>query len=98
MRGEVGNESVLGEVGEIDPEVLSAHGIDPAERRVGWLMFDLGLALAAPKRPSSVAPVSRYPSADVDLAFLAPEDRSRSGAPRDPSQEWRTSVGEDLAL
>ena len=48
--------------GEIDPQVLSLFGIDPLDRRVGWLCFDLGLVLdAAPRRSNSVAPVSRYP-------------------------------------
>lgn len=67
--------AALGEVGEIDPEVLSSFGIDPAHRRVGWLCFDLGLLLDdAPRRSVSVAPVSRYPSTDVDLAFVVPDD------------------------
>jgi phenylalanyl-tRNA synthetase beta chain len=65
--------TALGEVGEIDPQVLSLFGIEPRDRRVGWLCFDLGVALdAAPRRSNSVAPVSRYPSTDVDLAFVVP--------------------------
>ncbi len=67
--------TALGEVGEIDPDVLSSFGIDPAQRRVGWLLFDVGLMLdAAPRRSSAVVPVSRYPSTDVDLAFIVPDE------------------------
>ncbi len=57
----------LGVVGEVDPTVLAAHGI---EGRVGWLQVDLGAVLAAPRRPATYTPVSRFPSADVDLAFV----------------------------
>ncbi len=57
----------VGAVGEVDPDVLVAHGI---EGRVAWLEVDLGAVLSAPRRPSTYQPVSRYPSADVDLAFV----------------------------
>ncbi len=83
--------TAIGEVGEIDPQVVSRFGIDARDRRVGWLCFDLGLALdAVPRRSSSVAPVSRYPSTDIDLAFVVPDEvpaqaveetLSRSGGP-----------------
>ncbi len=43
VRSGAGAQSALGEVGEIDPLVLSSFGIDPAHRRVGWVMFDVGL-------------------------------------------------------
>ncbi|HUO47682.1 MAG TPA: phenylalanine--tRNA ligase subunit beta, partial [Acidimicrobiales bacterium] len=65
----------LGAVGEIDPEVLSRHGIDVQRRRVGWLEVDLGLLLGVAERRSPLAPVvSRFPSSDVDLAFVVPDD------------------------
>ncbi len=62
---------VFGSVGEVDPAVLEAFGID---RRVAWLEVDLGRLLdaAPPDRP--FAPFSRMPSSDVDLAFEVPDE------------------------
>ncbi len=61
-------------VGEVDPGVLEDYGIDAARRRVGWLEVDLGILLReAPRRTSLLAPVSRFPSSDVDLAFVVDE-------------------------
>ncbi|MDQ2825909.1 MAG: phenylalanine--tRNA ligase subunit beta, partial [Actinomycetota bacterium] len=59
-----------GAVGEIDPQVLAAHDIDG---RVGWFEVDLRLLLEAPRRPATYRPVSRFPSADLDLAFVVEE-------------------------
>lgn len=65
----------LGVVGEVDPEVLGAFGIDPERQRVGWLEVDLGLLLgAAPRRSVLARPVSRYPSSDIDLAFVVGDE------------------------
>jgi phenylalanyl-tRNA synthetase beta chain len=60
----------LGVIGEVDPQIVAAHGI---EGRVGWFEVDLGAVLAAPRRPAVYRPVSRFPSADIDLAFLVDE-------------------------
>ncbi|HEX2273414.1 MAG TPA: phenylalanine--tRNA ligase subunit beta [Acidimicrobiales bacterium] len=60
----------LGVLGEVDPDVLAAHSLSAP---VGWLEVDLGAALAAPRRPLVYRPVSRYPSADIDLAFVVEE-------------------------
>jgi phenylalanyl-tRNA synthetase beta chain len=57
----------VGAIGEVDLEVLAAHGI---EGRVGWLEVDLGALLASPRRPATYRRVSRFPSADIDLAFV----------------------------
>ncbi|MFZ0668478.1 MAG: phenylalanine--tRNA ligase subunit beta [Acidimicrobiales bacterium] len=66
--------TAIGEVGEIDPEVITSFGIDATASRVGWLMFDVGMLFEhAPARSDSLAPVSRYPSADIDLAFVVSE-------------------------
>jgi phenylalanyl-tRNA synthetase beta chain len=66
--------AVIGAVGEIDPDVLEAFGVDPAPaRRVGWLAADLGLLLdeeLVPRRSEASHPVSRFPSSDVDLALV----------------------------
>ena len=56
----------VGVVGEVDPDVLAAHGID---ERVGWVELDLEALLALPEGPRRYVPVSRFPSSDVDLAF-----------------------------
>jgi len=60
----------VGVVGEVDAQVLTAHGI---QGRVGWFEVDLGALLAAPPRPATYRPVSRFPSADIDLAFVVDE-------------------------
>jgi len=61
----------IGVVGEVDPAVLARFGIDSTRRRVGWLEVDLGALLGAvPRRPSRLASVSRFPSSDIDLAFV----------------------------
>jgi phenylalanyl-tRNA synthetase beta chain len=62
---------VIGVVGEVDPAVLAAFGLDPDRQRVGWFEIDLDLLLDdAPRRPRTVAAISRFPSSDVDLAFV----------------------------
>jgi phenylalanyl-tRNA synthetase beta chain len=75
----------IGSVGEIDPLVLEAHGIN---ERVGWLELDLRALLGLPHGTPSYRPVSRFPSSDIDLAFAVADsvpaatvtDRLRTGA------------------
>ena len=68
-----GDALVLGVVGEVDPAVLDGFGLDP-KRRVGWLEVDLEALLNdAPRRSVLMRPVSRFPSSDVDLAFVVDE-------------------------
>jgi phenylalanyl-tRNA synthetase beta chain len=57
----------IGDVGEVDPDVLSAYEIDG---RLGWLAVDLQRLLSAPRRPSVFHPISRFPASDIDLAFV----------------------------
>ncbi len=67
--------TALGWVGEVDPAVAEDFGLGGG--RVGWLTVDLGLLLdpaVARRRPEAARPVSRFPSADVDLALVAPDD------------------------
>jgi phenylalanyl-tRNA synthetase beta chain len=61
----------IGAVGEIDPGVLEAWGID---RRVGVLRFDLENLCRLPRRSDHLAEVATYPSSDIDLAFVVPND------------------------
>jgi phenylalanyl-tRNA synthetase beta chain len=57
---------VVGEIGEIDPGVLDAHGI---RGRVAWLQLDLDAALSLGHGQRTYRHISRYPSSDLDLAF-----------------------------
>ncbi|HZN14993.1 MAG TPA: phenylalanine--tRNA ligase subunit beta [Acidimicrobiales bacterium] len=57
----------IGVVGEVDPGVLEAWDITS---RVAWLDLNLEDLFAAPRRPLEMEPVSRFPSSDVDLAFI----------------------------
>jgi phenylalanyl-tRNA synthetase beta chain len=64
-------EAMLGALGEIDPAVLGALGI---VGRVAWLEVDLDALLDQPHGVEAYTPVSRYPSSDIDLAFVVDED------------------------
>ncbi len=57
----------LGSVGEIDPEVAREWGVD---RRVGILLLDVESFIGLPRRDLIVSSFSRFPSSDVDLAFV----------------------------
>jgi phenylalanyl-tRNA synthetase beta chain len=78
--GAAGPRAVLGTVGELDPTLVETFGLvgpDGRPRRVGWLDLDLGTLLdpdAAPRRPLEARPVSRFPSSDIDLAFVVPDE------------------------
>lgn len=63
--------TIVGLVGEVDPRVTDAWGVPG---RVGYLDLDLRALLAAERRPLEQAPVSKFPSSDIDLAFVAPDD------------------------
>ncbi len=67
----VAGDVVIGVVGEVDPETLQAFGLMHA--RSGWLELDLRKLASAPRRPLAARPVSRFPSSDVDLAFVVPD-------------------------
>jgi phenylalanyl-tRNA synthetase beta chain len=60
---------VVGVLGEVHPDVLDAYGVS---ERVAVLELDLTRLLAnEPKAPAWKA-TSRYPSSDLDLAFVVP--------------------------
>ncbi len=69
----------LGCVGEVSRSVSEAFGLDAGRGSVGWLEVDLSKLLAAPRRSRAARPVSRFPSNDVDLAFVV-EDAVPAGA------------------
>ncbi len=64
-----------GVVGEVDPAVLEAYGVDG---RVAWLELDLGALLDGPHGNRKYRPVSKFPSSDVDLAFVLTDDVAAS--------------------
>ena len=73
----------IGAVGEVDPAVATTFGLvrpagsSTSARRVGWLELDLGLLFdeeRVPRRTTVGGAVSRFPSSDIDLAFVV-EDR-----------------------
>ena len=57
----------VGEVGEIDPETTATAGV---EERVAWCRLDLTGLLGIERPPHVLVPVSKYPSSDIDLAFV----------------------------
>ncbi len=61
----------IGEVGEVSPDALEAYGIDG---RVAWLQLAIAPLVPAMVSVTAAKPVSRYPSSDLDLAFLVPDD------------------------
>ena len=66
---------VVGALGEIDPGMLEAFGVT---ERVAVVDVDLGRLLAMEPEPVQFRAFSRYPSSDIDLAFVVPETVSAS--------------------
>lgn len=66
----------LGVVGELDPTIVGLYGLlgsDRRPRRVGWLDLDIGNLLDRDlvlRRSEEARPISRFPSSDIDLAFV----------------------------
>jgi phenylalanyl-tRNA synthetase beta chain len=94
------DEVTIGAVGEIDPSVAArfdlthALGGGTAARRIGWLEVDLGLLFdeeQVPRRITVGGAVSRFPSSDIDLAFVV-EDRH----PADAVADALRTAGGDL--
>jgi phenylalanyl-tRNA synthetase beta chain len=84
----------VGEIGEVDPDVLSAYEI---EGRVGWFAVDLQRLLAAPRRPTVFHPVSRFPASDIDLAFVV-DDSTPAAAVEDCLRESGGELLVDVRL
>lgn len=59
-----------GVIGEVAPSVLDAYGVTG---RVAWLQLDLGEVLNGPVGKRTYDRVSKYPSSDMDLAFVVPD-------------------------
>ena len=63
-------KDVIGAVGEIHPDVAEAFDID---ERVALLELNLSVLLAAEPKVPQWKPTGRFPSSDLDLAFVVPE-------------------------
>jgi phenylalanyl-tRNA synthetase beta chain len=63
----LGEHGALGALGEVDPGVLDACGI---AQRVAWVQLELDRLFARPRVERRYRPVSRFPSSDIDLAFV----------------------------
>jgi phenylalanyl-tRNA synthetase beta chain len=60
-----------GVVGELAPEIAARYDLTG---RVAVLMLDLGAVVDAPTRGWAARPVSRFPAADLDMAFVVGEE------------------------
>jgi len=75
-----GRRAVVGVVGELDPALVESFGLvgpDGRPHRVGWLDLDLDVLLdhdRVARRPLESRAVSRFPSSDIDLAFVVPDE------------------------
>ncbi len=82
----------VGAVGEVHPDALDAFSVS---ERVAWLDLDLDALLASPHGAMAYKPVRRYPSSDLDLAFVTPDKVSAeqlAGALRKASGELLVDV------
>ncbi|MCX6529826.1 MAG: phenylalanine--tRNA ligase subunit beta, partial [Actinobacteria bacterium] len=66
-------KTVIGAIGEISPFVLKQHGITG---RVSCMELSLSTVLREEPKAVAAKTVSRYPSSDVDLAFVVPNSVS----------------------
>ena len=85
---------VVGAVGEIHPDVLDAFGV---AQRVAWLELDLSRLLAIEPKIVQWKAVSRYPSTDLDFAFVVPDGISAERVDKNIRQA-ATGLLVDLAL
>ncbi len=61
----------IGVLGELAPAVSAAYDL---AGRVAFLLLDLAPLLSAPRQSWAARSVSRYPAADLDMAFVVDED------------------------
>jgi phenylalanyl-tRNA synthetase beta chain len=87
----------LGVIGELDPYLVGQFGLlnaDGRPRRVGWLDLDIGTLLdrhRVPRRTEEARPITRFPSSDVDLAFVV-----RDPVPAGSVERLLRTTGGDL--
>jgi phenylalanyl-tRNA synthetase beta chain len=106
--GDASGGVLIGSVGEIDPDVARKFGLTQptgsgsgtAARRIGWLEVDLGLLFDETqvlRRITVGGAVSRYPSSDIDLAFVV-EDRYPADAVAEALREAASDLLESVRL
>ena len=61
----------IGEVGEVDPGVLDAYDV---AGRVAWVQLDVEPVIAAVGSVARYEPISRFPTSEVDLAFVVADE------------------------
>jgi len=61
----------IGEVGEVDPQVLTNFNV---EGRMAWLRLNVQPIVAALSKSAKLVEVSRFPTSDIDLAFMVPTE------------------------
>jgi phenylalanyl-tRNA synthetase beta chain len=92
--------AVIGSVGEVDPAVATRFGLTKTTgtgteaRRIGWLEVDLGLLFdesRVMRRVTAGGAVSRFPSSDIDLAFVVADEH-----PADVVADALREAGGDL--
>ncbi len=82
------NRTVIGVVGELHPTLVAEFGLfnpDGRPRRLGWIDLDLDILLdegRVPRRSDEAQPVTRFPSSDIDLAFVVKESESAGSVER----------------
>jgi phenylalanyl-tRNA synthetase beta chain len=98
------DEVTIGSVGEVDSAVAERFDLTrpsggaTTPRRVGWLEVDLGVLLdeeKVPRRSTIGGAVSRFPSSDIDLAFVVGDEHPAdavAGALRTAGGELLESV------
>ena len=64
-----------GVVGEVDPAVCEEFEVNG---RVAWVELDLGSILDGPHGNRRYTPVSKFPSSDIDLAFVVADEVAAS--------------------
>ncbi len=98
--GATGGPVVIGSVGEVDPDVATTFGLTTTSgagttaRRIGWLEVNLDLLFdesRVARRVTAGGAVSRFPSSDIDLAFVVAD-----GHPADVVAEAIRAAGGDL--
>jgi phenylalanyl-tRNA synthetase beta chain len=95
--------AVIGAVGELEPSAVSRLGLvnpDGRPRRAGWIDLDVGTLLdrdRVARRPDQAVPITRFPSSDVDLAFVV-DDSVPAGRVERTLREAGGELLESVAL
>jgi phenylalanyl-tRNA synthetase beta chain len=62
---------VIGYLGEVDPTVLGAYGIDG---RVAWIQLETAALLGQIEKTPQMQSITKFPSSEFDLAFVVPDE------------------------